>query len=127
VKASILEQQGKFDSAEMENELAARLFGDGLWIETEQAYLLSLQGKSGQALEIARKLEDTSTLRYVSGTHIAQIYCALHDPDAAMRWLDRGYERHDIVLDMLAIDPHLDGCRTDLRFQALLRRLKLPA
>jgi hypothetical protein len=50
----------------------------------------------------------------------------LHDPDAAMQWLDHGYELHDIVLDMLAIDPHLDGCRTDLRFQALLRRLKLP-
>jgi tetratricopeptide (TPR) repeat protein len=126
VKASILEQQGNFESAAMETELAARLFGNGLWIEAERAYLLALQGKNEQALEIARKLEDTSTLQYVSGAHIAQVYCALHDPDAAMQWLDRGYDRHDIVLDMLAIDPHLDSCRTDLRFQALLRRLKLP-
>jgi hypothetical protein len=56
---------------------------------------------------------------------IAQIYCALHQNDGAMRWLERAYQHHDTGINMIGVEPLFDNCQSDLRFQELLRRLKL--
>ena len=42
-----------------------------------------------------------------------------------MRWLTRAYLNRDKGMDMLGIDPMFDGCRTDHRFQELIRKLNL--
>jgi hypothetical protein len=70
-------------------------------------------------------LETVSPHSYVSGVDVAAIYCALHQPDAAMRWLNRAYVNRDKGVDILGIDPLFDGCRSDTRFQELLKKLKL--
>jgi hypothetical protein len=70
-------------------------------------------------------LETASPHNYVSGVDVAAIYCALHQPEPAMRWLNRAYANRDKGVDILGIDPLFDGCRSDTRFQALMATLKM--
>ena len=108
-----------------EFKTALTFFGGGSNIEALQGHALALGGATKQALETARQLELTSTRKYVSGVDIAEIYCALHQPDPAMKWLDHGYLNRDKGMNMLGIDPLFDGCRQDPRFQNLLVKLRL--
>jgi hypothetical protein len=56
---------------------------------------------------------------------LAVVYCALGDRDDAMRWLDRAQRNGDREMGMLGVDPIFNGCRSDARFQELLKNLKL--
>jgi TolB-like protein/DNA-binding winged helix-turn-helix (wHTH) protein/Flp pilus assembly protein TadD len=125
VSGKIYEQQGQYEHALHEFKSALMLFGGGTNVEALQAHALALAGASGPAMEIARHLETESPHYYVSGVDVAAIYCALHQPDAAMRWLNRAYVNRDKGVDILGIDPLFDGCRNDKRFQELLAALKL--
>jgi hypothetical protein len=42
-----------------------------------------------------------------------------------MRWLNRAYLNRDKGMDMIGIDPLFDGCRSDARFQDLVKKLAL--
>jgi hypothetical protein len=42
-----------------------------------------------------------------------------------MRWLNRAYLNRDKGMDMIGIDPIFDGCRSDARFQDLVKKLGL--
>jgi hypothetical protein len=42
-----------------------------------------------------------------------------------MHWLNRAYLHRDKGVDILGIDPLFDGCRSDARFQELIKKLKL--
>jgi TolB-like protein/tetratricopeptide (TPR) repeat protein len=125
VSGKIYEQQGQYEQALHEFKSALMLFGGGTNVQALQAHALALAGASGPAMEIARQLETASPHNYVSGVDVAAIYCALHQPDAAMRWLNRAYVNRDKGVDILGIDPLFDGCRSDTRFQELLKKLKL--
>jgi tetratricopeptide (TPR) repeat protein len=125
VNGKIYEQQGRYEEALREFKRAFTLFGGGSNVEALQAHALALGGASQPAMDVARQLEDASTRSYVSGVDIAAIYCGLRQPDAAMRWLNRAYTNRDKGVDILAVDPLFDGCRSDPRFQSLLVKLKL--
>jgi tetratricopeptide (TPR) repeat protein len=125
VKGKILEELHRYHEAEDEFVKSGRLFGGGNRLDAVRGHALALAGEHEQALKIAQDLEAASEQRYTSGVHIAQIYCALRQTDAAMKWLDRAYERRDTGINMLKVDPLFDGCRADSRFQKLLRRIKL--
>jgi TolB-like protein/DNA-binding winged helix-turn-helix (wHTH) protein len=125
VSGKIYEQQGKYEQALHEFKTALTLFGGGTNVEALQAHALALAGASGPAMEIANHLETTAPHNYVSGVDVAAIYCALRQPDPAMRWLDRAYANRDKGVDILGIDSLFDGCRSDPRFQSLLAKLKL--
>jgi TolB-like protein/DNA-binding winged helix-turn-helix (wHTH) protein len=125
VSGKIYEQQGHYEQALHEFKSALMLFGGGTNVEALQAHALALAGASGPAMEIARQLETAAPHNYVSGVDVAAIYCALHQPDAAMRWLNRAYVNRDKGVDILGIDPLFDGCRSDTRFQELMATLKL--
>jgi TolB-like protein/DNA-binding winged helix-turn-helix (wHTH) protein/Tfp pilus assembly protein PilF len=125
VKGKILEELHRYHEAEEEFVESGRLFGGGNSADAVQGHALALAGDREQALKIAQDLEATSEQRYISGVHVAQIYCALGETDAAMKWLDRAYLRHDTGIDMLGVDPLFDGCRASSRFQELLKRIKL--
>ena len=125
VKGKILEELHRYHEAKEEFVESGRLFGRGNSADAVQGHVLALAGDREQALKIAQDLEATSEQRYISGVHVAQIYCALGETDAAMKWLDRAYLRHDTGIDMLGVDPLFDGCRGSSRFQELLKRIKL--
>jgi len=44
---------------------------------------------------------------------------------AALDWLEKGCDQHDVWLVWLGTDPRLDGLRNEPRFTKLLRRVGL--
>jgi TolB-like protein/DNA-binding winged helix-turn-helix (wHTH) protein/Flp pilus assembly protein TadD len=125
-EGEILEQQRHYEQALAAFKSGSKLFGsDSAYVEALQANALALAGASEQARQMAKQLEDLSAHSYVSGVDLAVIYCALGDRDNALRWLDRAQRNGDREMGILGVDPLFDGCRSDLRFQDLLKQLKL--
>jgi hypothetical protein len=57
---------------------------------------------------------------------VAQAFAWRGEVDRAFEWLHRAVEAHDAGLTYLKYDPVLRPLRSDARFTALLRKMKLP-
>jgi serine/threonine-protein kinase len=57
---------------------------------------------------------------------IAEVYAWRGEKDRAFEWLERAYQQRDGGLSTIKTDPTLASLRTDPRFDALLRKMKLP-
>jgi hypothetical protein len=58
---------------------------------------------------------------------IATCYAMAGEKDKTIEWLEKGFEVHDPSLTYLSGFPCYDIVRCDPRFQALLRKMRLPA
>jgi TolB-like protein len=56
---------------------------------------------------------------------VATVYAFRGDEDAAFEWLDRAYKARDAGITTLKVEPLLAGLRDDLRYRALLGKMKL--
>jgi tetratricopeptide (TPR) repeat protein len=76
-----------------------------------------------------RKVADVLVVRsrrtYVPPMDVAGFYAYAGDKDRCLEWLERAYEVRDPNLPYLW-HPDFDLVRSDLRFQDLMRRMKLP-
>jgi tetratricopeptide (TPR) repeat protein len=61
-----------------------------------------------------------------SAYQIAEVFAWRGEKDRAFEWLERAYSQRDGGLSDIKVDPALNSLRTDSRYQALLRRMKLP-
>jgi TolB-like protein/Tfp pilus assembly protein PilF len=86
----------------------------------------ALSGRRADALKIARELTQLSSQAYISFYGPGTIYAVLGDKDEAFRLLERAYKQKSTELPYLAVDPVLDGIRSDQRYANLLRRMGLP-
>jgi tetratricopeptide (TPR) repeat protein len=87
--------------------------------------VLASAGNRAAAQAIAGELLDTQSSRFVPPFHLALLYAALGDADAAFAQLGRACERRDPSLDTIAVEPRFNVLRGDRRYQNLLERLKL--
>jgi hypothetical protein len=71
------------------------------------------------------RLQELLKERYISGYLLAVVYASLKAKNTALEWLERAYEERDDMLNLLGVDPLLDGLRDDGRFVAVLRRVGL--
>ena len=125
-QGKILEQQRHYEQALAAYKSGSKFFGsDTAYVQALQGNALALAGASEQARQMAKQLEDLSAHSYVSGVDLAIIYCALGDQDSALRWLDRAQRNGDREMGLVSVDPIFDGCRTNPRYQDLLKRLRL--
>jgi hypothetical protein len=53
------------------------------------------------------------------------IYNGLGDREAALLWLEKGYEQRDPRMVFLKVEPKWNNLRDDPRFQSLLQRVHL--
>jgi eukaryotic-like serine/threonine-protein kinase len=84
-------------------------------------------GKRNEALKILRDLQELSKRRYVPPTSAALILSYMPEKrDEAFAELERGYEDRTTYMCQLKVMPAFDHIRSDLRFQALLRRMNFP-
>jgi TolB-like protein/Tfp pilus assembly protein PilF len=59
-------------------------------------------------------------------TSVAMVKAKLGDVDAAIEWLERGYDERTRYMINLDIEPQFDSLRSDPRFQDILRRMNFP-
>jgi TolB-like protein/Tfp pilus assembly protein PilF len=123
VFGKVYELQRDFGRALSEYETADRMFGGAPNVWALKGHALAALGKKSAAISMAKRMEEAAGQRYVSGVDIAMVYCAVGDPNAAMRHLQIAYTNRDKGLDILGTDPLFDGCRSDARFGRLVKSL----
>jgi len=62
---------------------------------------------------------------YVTPFGLAVIYARLGNKELALTSLEQAFERRDVQLTEMDVEPAFDGLRADPRFQMLLRRIHL--
>jgi TolB-like protein/DNA-binding winged helix-turn-helix (wHTH) protein/Flp pilus assembly protein TadD len=116
-------QAGLHSEAVSQLKTAAALSGDSPLYTAQLGVAFAAAGRNRDAIRIARELETNSTRRYVSPYGLAQIYAALGRDEVAFKWLEAAYEDHAVWMGYRAVDPVFDRYRSDVRFQALLKRV----
>ncbi len=93
------------------------------------AMLGYVYGESGQvvrAREVIRQLQGVSRQRYVQPTAFALVHTGLGDPGEALAWLEKACrEERSVYLTHLDVEPIWDPLRSDPKFLALLKRMRL--
>ena len=84
---------------------------------------LGVCGRQDEAREILQQLQQSGT--YILPTNLAHLYLGLGEIDAAFEWFDRAVEERDQNMMPTLSYAHFDPLRPDLRFTALLRKMKL--
>jgi adenylate cyclase len=80
-------------------------------------------------LDASRRLLEQLIAQYGKGSayQVAAVYAWEGDKDRMFEWLEKSYTQHDAGLIFIKVDPGLRGhLRSDPRFKALLRKMKLP-
>jgi serine/threonine-protein kinase len=86
------------------------------------------QHSLGNAAESKRVLDaEIAQFAQNAAYQIAEAYAWRGEKDAAFAWLDRAVVQRDGGLSFFKCDPLIENLRSDPRYEALLRRLGLPA
>jgi tetratricopeptide (TPR) repeat protein len=118
--AHVYVQQGKYDDAVAEFELAAATGGAS--DRAQLAYGYAVSDRRAEATAILSALLAPGTTVYTPPFSIAMAYVGLGDADEAFRWLEQAYADRDPWLITLN-GPPFEPLRADLRFAALLRKM----
>jgi tetratricopeptide (TPR) repeat protein len=87
-------------------------------------YAYGKAGRTSEARQVLRELNELASKQSVPSLAFAHVYLGLNDYDHAFEWMDRAVDEKDLGLT-LQWDSHYEPIRSDPRYQALLRRMKL--
>jgi hypothetical protein len=108
-------------------DLRVRSERDGFNAESLNA-LRAANSKKG-LLGYWRKLRELMLPTYSSSLdgscYMAEIDTYLDNKEEAFSWLQKCYEGHGASMVWIKVDPSLDPLRSDARFKAILRRMRL--
>jgi DNA-binding SARP family transcriptional activator/Tfp pilus assembly protein PilF len=86
----------------------------------------ALSGKRDRAEAVLRLLETRHSSAPRAPGMIAALHHRLGREDAALQWLERGYQRRDPPLANITSEPWFDSLRSHPRFRALRAKIGLP-
>jgi hypothetical protein len=86
---------------------------------------LALAGQEAEARALLARLQQRATQSYVPPTSVAWIYLGLGEINSAFEWLDRAVEDRDQFIMPIKSYWFFDSIRSDPRFAALLRKMRL--
>lgn len=89
-------------------------------------YAAGATGDRARAAELLRELEELSKQRYVRPVFMAFFQAGLGETEQTFAWVDRAYADRDVQLSFLLQDYRMDRVRSDPRFNALRKRMRLP-
>jgi len=122
------EGTGKLPEAIAEYQKAVELSNGDQDASASLAHAYAVVGKRAEAEQILRDLQNKSKDSKVPPYILATIYAGLGEKDKAMLFLEKAYDEKSLELSWhLKADPRIDNLRSDPRFQALSRRMGLPA
>jgi TolB-like protein/Flp pilus assembly protein TadD len=82
-------------------------------------------GKRGQALALAKNIENIPSGAYVPSFDLATIYAALDEKDLAFEWVGRAISEHASSCLIFAIDPAFETLRSDPRYEKDLQKISI--
>ena len=92
----------------------------------DSALLNALVGRPDAARRAAEEVEQGRVTSYTSVAHLAMLYSVLGERERALDLLEKDYREGDAILWLYHRDVFFDPIRDDPRFEALLRRYRLP-
>ena len=122
MRGQIYERSGKPEAAIQSFEQAYSSSGGNMVALSLKGYVLAKSGRHAEAEQIVHGLVEAGKNRYVPPSYVALVYAGLNNREAALEWLDKGYEARDVHMVFLTIDPKWDDLRSNPRFQELLKR-----
>jgi serine/threonine protein kinase/tetratricopeptide (TPR) repeat protein len=122
----LLRKMGRYELAIAEGEKGVKLSGGSSLMSAALAQTFATAGRKKKAIQILDELTKLTKQKYVAPYFFAGIHIGLGEDDRAIEYLEKSYEEHSHWLIYLHIDPSMDGLRSNLRFQDLLRRIGLP-
>ncbi len=119
---------GKLAEAVSEFQKAVELSNGDQDAYASLAHAYAVTGRRAEAEKILRDLERRSNNSEASPYILATVYAGLGEKDKAMRLLEKAYDERSLEISWhLKADPRIDNLRSDPRFQALSRRIGIPA
>ncbi len=86
---------------------------------------LALGGHTAEARSVLEHLYGIASHAYVPPTSFAWIHLGLGQLNDAFKWMDKAIDAHDPMMTPIRTYAFLDPIRTDPRFAALLRKMRL--
>jgi len=124
MRGQIYEQTGQPEAAIHSFENAYNSSGGNTFSLAAKGYVLARSGRRAEAEHLVQGLIETGKNRFVPPCNIALVYQGLGDAESALKWLEKGYEAHDVGMLFLPIDPKWNDLRSNPRFLELLKRCR---
>ena len=115
---------GRYGEALAALDKAEALSGDFLWLKGVRGWTLGLAGRTDEARQVLRQLQEAATERKVDPFAFAYVYHGLGDRDQTLAWLRKAYEERSAEM-MYLRSPIWDDLRTDQRFVELVHNVGL--
>lgn len=120
------EQESRCEEATAEFEKVFKLVAGEPIAVAPLAHAHAKAGRQQEAREILQNLLDQVRARHVDKYSVALVYAALGEHDLAIDWLARAASERCAWFTFMANgDPRLDRLRSDPRFEALLRPMRM--
>ena len=117
--------KGEYNEAIADAQRARAKDPENLLYVASLGHAYGKAGRTSDARAILARLAELSKMTHVSAYHVAMIYVALGETDAALDWLDRAYEEQSPWIGYLKVDPRAAPLRGQPRFDAMLKRARL--
>jgi serine/threonine-protein kinase len=118
-------QCGAYGEAERALQEAVSLSPETAYATAALGYLYAVRGDRAAAERVLAELAARGRSGYVSPVAVCMVYAGLGMVDETFTWLERAYDERRGWLAYLKVEPTLDGLRSDPRFTALVRRMRL--
>ena len=82
-------------------------------------------GRHEDALRLLAELKRRNQSGYVPTAAFVDAYLGLDDREQAFAWLERAYQEHSYMLQLVKVHPYFDPLRGDPRFAELVHRVGL--
>jgi serine/threonine protein kinase len=82
-------------------------------------------GMKDEALKILERLDESSKDRYVGSFWRASVWLGLGEKNKALENLEKAYLERESMMAQLKVWPFFDSLRSEPKFQALLKKMKL--
>jgi len=89
-------------------------------------YAQAKAGNRAEAMKLLGELKERSKTGLVPPYDMALLYFGLGDKDQGFVWLEKALEARSWWMPFIKADPGMDPLRSDLRFQAIVRRMNFP-
>jgi Flp pilus assembly protein TadD len=115
---------GRFDEAVTELDKALALAGASSYFKGTRGWGLALAGRTDEARQVLRELQEAATKENVDPVAFAYIYSGLGDRERAIAWLRIACEEGSADTIFLRT-PSWDNLRSDPRFVELMHDIHL--